>query len=131
MKIYLASFLQPQFHGPGNKIAISDSKPDNFKINGAFVPFIPLRSVIDHYNNIKNENQEEAAKFFVSCFKQQLSEFLFELKEEAQKLNKEPKDILPFSDGDTLLSWERFERQSYRPIVAEFLESIGYNVELK
>jgi hypothetical protein len=45
--------------------------------------------------------------------------------------NKKLIELLPFEDGDTLLSWERYERQSYRPTVAAFLEKLGYEVQLR
>jgi hypothetical protein len=40
-------------------------------------------------------------------------------------------ELLPFNDGDTLLSWEREGHTSYRPLVADCLKKLGYKVILK
>lgn len=121
MKIYLASYLQPQNHGPGRKIAIASSKPDDLKVS-AFVPFIPDESAIVKYNVIKKTDQKAAAEYFQSYYENKLNEFF----EKIESLKQ-----LPFQDGDTLLSWERAEYTSYRPTLAKFLEKAGYEVILK
>lgn len=131
MKIYLASYLQPFYHGPGRKVAIANSKPDNLKLDCVFLPFIPEQSILDYYNQQKDNNPKDAGKFFVDSFKKQLKDFIVELNEEAKKQGRNPQEILPFQDGDTLLSWERYERQNYRSIVAEVLIDLGYEVILK
>lgn len=121
MKIYLASYLQPTNHGPGRKIAIADSKPDDLKVS-AFVPFIPDGSTIVKYNVMKQTDPKAAGEYFVNSYNDKLTEFFSKI---------ESTDQLPFQDGDTLLSWERAEYTSYRPILAKYLEKAGYEVILK
>jgi hypothetical protein len=121
MKIYLASYLQPQNHGPGRKIAIASSKPDNLKVS-AFVPFIPEESSIVKYNVMKQTDPKAAAEYFQEYYEDRLSSF-FQMIVSL--------DQLPFEDGDTLLSWERAEYTSYRPTLAKYLEKAGYEVILK
>ena len=121
MKIYLASYLQPQNHGPGRKIAIASSKPDGLAVS-AFVPFIPDESAIVKYNVLKKTDQKAAGEYFQSYYDEKLTEFFGRIVST---------DQLPFKDGDTLLSWERAEYTSYRPTLAKYLEKAGYEVILK
>jgi hypothetical protein len=48
---------------------------------------------------------------------------------EAESQNKTVQEILPFKDGDTLLSWELKGNLSYRSSVANTLRELGYEVE--
>lgn len=130
MKLYLASYFQPHFHGPGRMIAISSRKPDDFKIDSAFRQFVHDQLVLDHYYELRDKDKDKAAKFFVDSFELQLEEFFAEVENESRKTKTPIKDLLPFEEGDTLLSMERFEYTSYRPTVAKILEKLGYEVVL-
>jgi hypothetical protein len=129
--LHFASFRETQYHGNGRKLAITTSKPDELKVDGAFKPFIPPQEMSDKYRELQLENQAKASDYFVSSFKRQLSDFFEQVREDAKKEGKTVMEMLPFRDGDTFLTWERFGYTSYRPLVAEFLQAEGYTVELK
>lgn len=130
-KIYLASYMETHNHGPGRKIAISSSKPDDFEVSAAFEYFIPPTEIIDSYKKIQKISQDNASEFFVSSYESQLKDFFTNVKTVAENNNTSVVDELPFENGDTLLSWERAHYTSYRPIIAKFLEEAGYDVVLK
>jgi len=130
-KIYLASYMEKEFHGPGRKISIASSKPNDFKVDAAFKFFIPPEDIISEYKKIQKTSQENAVEFFAESYKKQLSDFFDAVKNAAKNNNTTIQDELPFEDGDTLLSWERSYRTSYRPTIAKFLSDAGYEVVLK
>lgn len=132
MKLYLASYLEPMFHGPGIKYGIATTKPNNLDISGGMFKFLtPTDELISIYREKQLEDQIEAANYFNSEFKVYLNKFENEVKQAAISENKQPHELLPFKDGDTLLSWEKAENTSYRPLVAKCLRNLGYDVELK
>ena len=130
-KLHLAAFMEAENHGPGKKIAISDSKPDDFNVDGAFEAFIPANGLVDTYKKKQTESQEEASKIFVNAYSQQLDKFFAEAREDAKERKCKVTDLLPFEDGDTLLSWERANYTSYRPILARYLKENGFSIDLK
>jgi hypothetical protein len=128
--LYLASYNEPWHHGPGRKLAITDSKPDKFEISAAFPSFIPAGNMIDDYKTKQRINQEEAGKEFVEKYTEQLTIFFIEAQHDAEKEGKPIQELLPFQDGDTLLFWERKGYTSYRVILSQFLIGAGYNIIL-
>jgi len=123
MKIYLASFLEPENFGPGRLIGIVDGKkPDNLKIHFKFPPFTPDRSLINEYNDTRRRDTKQASENFVSEYSAQLEEFVSKVISNNEQL--------PFLDGDTLVSWERAKFTNYRKILAPYLEKLGYEVIL-
>ncbi len=131
IKLYLAAYRQTENHGPGKKIALTTSKPDELKVDGAFQPFIPPPELIQSYLDLQLEDQNKASEFFVSAFKKQIKNFLFQAQEDAKKNNISILELLPFKDGDTLLTWERYGNRSIRPLLAELLEEVGYEIVLR
>ena len=130
MKLYLASFEEHHNHGPGRKIAIADTKPDFYDVDGAFTFLMPKQEITHEYRKMQIANQMKAASFFNKEYKQQLSDFCSDVLKNAGEQNTDPTSLLPFKDGDSLLSWERESFTSYRPVVAEYLKKLGYEVEL-
>ena len=126
MKLYLASFLESENHGPGRKIAIAN--PKKYPIDGVFKFFIPSDHISDQYKRLQESDQQLAGEFFRSMYKRQLSDFVDEVKKEAKINNTTVIEQLPFQDGDTLLSWERYAFTHYRNIAAEYLEELGFEV---
>ena len=132
MKIYLASFLQPENFGPGRVIGIttgSKLKHVDVKVNFAQIP--PRAEVIETYNRRKLFDQKEASEYFTNGYTKQLEEFVKKVEEEASRRGVSCVEVLPFKDGDTLASWERAEFSNYRKILAPFLVKLGYEVNLK
>jgi CRISPR/Cas system CSM-associated protein Csm2 small subunit len=129
MKLYLASFLEPENFGPGRKICIVKSNNiDKEKYPNLFEPLIPKAEFLNQYYTDKKENQEKAAKDFEENYRNQLRKLYSEIKQEAKNSNKNIIDILPFLEGDTLLSWERKEYSNYRKTTAVLLKHLGYEV---
>lgn len=131
MKIYLASFLQPENFGPGRKLAITSSKPQSFEVDGKLSYLTPSDELIENYKNKQLNDQNEAAEFFQKAFYEQLKSVYISLKKSAKENNKSEIEILPLKDGDTLLSWERDGFSNYRGTVAGLLKKIGYEINLK
>ena len=131
VKIYLAAYKQIENHGPGKKIALATSKPDELKIDGAFKPFIPPSELIQAYKDKQLEDQKKASDFFAEAYGKQIKDFLSEVQKDAEKKNVSVQELLPFKDGDTLLTWERYGYRSIRPMLARFLEEIGYEIILR
>jgi hypothetical protein len=131
MKIYLASYKETNNHGFGRKISVAESKPPELDIKFIYKDFVPSNEIINNYYLNKNKNQDLAAKAFELEFSKQLDEFKGKLLKFCENNNKEPKEVLPFKDGDTLLSWERFGYSNYRKPISNLLESLGYEVILK
>lgn len=130
MQIVLASYFEEDNHGEGRKIGVSPGKPNNLDYECEFVfePFSPGDLYWDYHKN-KKEDYEHAGEVFVNAYREQLDSFVQEATEEAQKQGKDIIDILPFKDGDTLLSWEKKGNMSYRAMLADYLRDLGYEVE--
>lgn len=131
MKIYLASFRETQYHGPGRLISVSPTKPENFNLSFAYKQFIPEQWISEGYDNLKIESQQKAANFFNEKYNEQLDKFKKALEEYCIANNKKQMEVLPFCDGDTLLSWERFGYNNYRGTIGSFLKSLGYEVFIR
>jgi len=131
MKVYLASYLQPENHGPGRKIAIASTKPDNIDVSGAWSFAIPDEELLQDYRRKQLDDQTAAAALFNDGYKRQLDNVFGSIKIDAERDSKEPVELLPFENGDTLLSWEREGFTNYRGILAGYLKSIGVDVVLR
>jgi len=131
MKIYLASYLQPENHGPGRKIAIANTKPDDLEVSGAWFFAIPDEELLSEYRAEQLQDQGRARDLFVNGYKRQLDNVFDSVRIDADKDGKDPRELLPFRDGDTLLCWEREGFTNYRSILASYLEDIGIDVILK
>lgn len=130
MKIYLASFLESENFGPGRIIGIANgNKPKYIDVELVFPPFIPTNELMDEYN--KTSNKSKAGEIFEKDFAQQLNDFVEKVKKTAKEEGKEPADILPFIEGDTLASWEREQNTNYRKAVGKALIKLGYDIVLK
>ncbi len=127
MKLVLASYFQPEWHGEGRKVGISAGKPKNSpcECDVVFQGFVPANYW--EYQENKRLDPDAGAKF-VSGYTAQLEKFVSEIKAESEKQGKTVQDLLPFKDGDTLLSWENKGNTSYRGILAKFLKELGYEV---
>ncbi len=138
MKIHLASMLESQNFGPGKVYAIATTKPGNLHVDGLYNHLTPKDELIEKYKKMQlelsDENpnaQKEASEFFTTSFYQQLKDFYKNLSVAAKEENKSLMELLPFEDGDNLVSWEREGFTSYRPMVAGLLKKIGYDVIYK
>ena len=132
MKLYLASFLEPENFGPGRIIGIANgSKPDHIQCDKVFLPLIPTNEIMNNYNSMCVNDPKNAADTFVSTFSEQLDKFATTVLEQAKQEEKTVQDILPFKEGDTLASWERQAFSNYRTLVGPCLEKLGYEVEIK
>jgi len=131
LKIYLSSYLEKNNFGPGKLFAIAATKPDNLDIEEAYTFFIPAQGILENYKKTQLEDQTKASNYFNLAFKAQLESFVEAVLAVNEKEATPIFELLPFSDGDTLLSWEREGFTSYRPIVAECLEKLGYEIILK
>lgn len=124
-KINFASFLQPENFGAGRLIGlVRGRKPRNIEVKLHWEPGIPSEELLNTYQEERTVNPEAAADKFVSGYRAQLDQVFTGLTPADQ-------DYLPFKDGDTLISWERAERNNYRKILAEYLEKLGYEVSVK
>lgn len=129
MKIYLASFMQPENFGCGNVISItSSSKPRNIRVDGIFLPLTPDSSVMNRYYELREEDADAAGKYFIEQYTKQCQDFVDEVLVMIGDSSAE--SVLPFKEGDTLCSWERAQYTNYRKILAPFLEKLGYEVVL-
>lgn len=127
MKLVLASYFQPENHGPGRKIGASPGKPrDVNDCESVFTPFVPN----DYWDYHKNKKTDpEAGRKFVEGYNAQLESFVKEVQAEAAAQGKSVQELLPFQDGDNLLTWEKKGNLSYRAILAKYLTQLGYEVE--
>jgi len=129
MKIYLASFLEPENFGPGRVIGIvNGEKPKYVRCDTKFDPLTPKQTLTDTYNDMAANDPLNASEAFVNGFTAQLDEFCEDVAKSAKEKDQSPTDILPFKDGDTLASWERGDYTNYRVLVAPFLKKLGYDV---
>lgn len=131
MKLVLASYFQEENHGTGRKIGISPSKPTSDEAVQCDHRFSPLDpgQLYWHYHKAKKDDPEQAGEAFVEAYRRQCEEFVSGVQKQAETENKTIFEVLPFKDGDTLLSWEREGNISYRGITAEYLRKLGYEVE--
>jgi hypothetical protein len=130
MKIYLASFFQPEYWGPGRKLALAFKKPDNIKVDGALCFLTPSIDLFNRYREFQKINPEKAKELFEDEYRKQLDDIFDEISREAEKENKSILDLLPLKEHDNLLSWEKKGNLSFRTILAVYLKKIGYEVIL-
>lgn len=129
MKLYLASFLEPENFGPGRIIGIvNGNKPDHVKCDFQFKHLTPKQELTDTYNDMAVNDPKNAGKQFVTDFTDQLDGFYKEAVKAAEEEGKDVKELLPFKDGDTLASWERASFTNYRSLITPFLQKMGYEV---
>ncbi|MDP2683515.1 MAG: hypothetical protein Q8P20_00510 [bacterium] len=129
MKIFLASFLEENNFGPGKLIGVANgNQPLNIKCDMVFPPLIPTNDIINNYNEMSTHEPNSASNTFVKSFAAQLDEFTAKVLAVASEAGKSPIEILPFSDGDTLASWEREAFTNYRPLIAACLIKLGFEV---
>ncbi len=131
MKIYLASYLEKHNFGPGKLFAIAGTKPSDLDIQEAYTFFIPAEGILNNYKKAQLEDQVKAANYFNLAFKNQLDSFIEAVLAVNEKEGTPITDLLPFNDGDTLLSWEREDFTNYRSFVADCLKKLGYETVLK
>lgn len=140
MKIYTASFWEPEVHGSGRKIGISPSKPNNLQEECGYEcdichDWLSPEDVYWDYHKAKKAAGDDSALLkkagedFVSGYKKRLSDFKDALSKEATKTGLSIQQLVGFEEGDTLLSWERGGNTTYRTHTAEFLRELGYEVE--
>lgn len=129
MKIFLASFLEPENFGYGEIYGIcSGEKPKHVQVKYKYTHFIPSEDILREYQQERPNNPKEASEKFISKYKEQLQKFVEGLERFATEQGKTAREILPFQDGDTLCSWERSYFTNYRVILAPFLKELGYEV---
>jgi hypothetical protein len=88
-----------------------------------FEPLSPGDLYFD-YHKMKKVDADKAGVDFTEGYRKQLTNFVNEVKAKGPA-----EEVLPFKEGDTLLTWELRGNTSYRTIVAEFLQELGYAVE--
>lgn len=134
--------LEPENFGPGKVYAIAKTKPEELVVAGLYSHLTPKDEYIEEYKKIQlnyDQNipetvisaQKNASEYFNSVFYDQLKSFLKELNKAAKSEDKTMMELLPFEDGDTLVSWERFGNTNYRGTVGGLLKKIGYEVMVK
>jgi hypothetical protein len=139
MKIYLASYFEPENHGPGRKIGISPSKPKTlladkgYECDFAYHALSPGDAYWDYHKARKaagddKEKLEAAGSDFRTSYKKTLDDFAHKVKEASVSGDSVFK-IIGLEDGDTLLSWENKGHMTYRNMTAECLRSLGYEVQ--
>jgi hypothetical protein len=129
MKLYLASIMEPENFGSQRIIGIATGRKPKFtKIDFKYDYLIPSQILQDQYHSESKMNISEAADNFINGFRNQLNNFVNKVIKTSADLRKTPVELLPFQDGDTLVSWERKANNNYRGIVAEYLEKLGYEV---
>lgn len=139
MNIYTASFWEPEVHGPGRKIGISPSKPNNLQEEAGYDcnlchDWLSPEEVYWDYHKEKRaagDNEEllkKAAYNFTESYNKRLNDFKEALFSESKKTGLSIQDLIGFEDGDTLLSWERGGNTTFRVKTAEFLRELGYEV---
>ena len=142
MQLYLASMYEPENFGPGKVYAIARIKPLNLNVAGLYSHLTPKEEYVEKYKKMQIdydqnipasvlEAQKKAADYFKSVFYDQLKSFLIELNKAAKEENKKMMELLPFEDGDTLVSQEKEGNSNYRGMVGGLLKKIGYEVILK
>lgn len=132
MKIYLASFFEKQNHGNGRKFSVCEGFPEDVPTQGMIHYLTPSSEIIKEYhqNKLNTDISYKAGEIFELSFAKELDCLYSDLVEESKSSGKDLKDILPFKDGDTLLSWEREHYTNYRKVISKILEKLGYEVVL-
>lgn len=129
MKLYLASFLEPDNFGPGRVIGIvNGEKPAHVQCDFQFKQLTPNQSLTDKYNDMATAGDKDAGKQFVQDFTSQLDEFCNDVTKVSEEEGKSVQNLLPFKEGDTLVSWEREHYTNYRSLITPFLTKLGYEV---
>ena len=129
MKIFLASFSERHNWGPGRVIGVANgNRPAYIKCDVVFPPLIPSNTLMEKYYKEIELEPKQAAKNFTKSFIEQLEYFSDQVSEAAEHENKSTMEILPFSDGDTLATWERETFANYRSLIADCLEKLGFEV---
>lgn len=140
MKIYTASFWEPEVHGSGRKICIAPSAPRNLKEEAGYEcefihDYLSPGDVYWNYHKSKKEADgdaellKQAGETFVKDYQARLEEFKKDLQEKVENTGKTIEELIGFQEGDTLLSWERGGNTTFRTHTAECLRSLGYDVE--
>lgn len=128
MKLFLASFFESDNHGPGRKISIATGVPKDKKVDCVFELLIP-EGMNEYYKTRFSDSN--AGQKFEESYTKQLSKLYNDLTVDSKTENLSFEELLPFKDGDTLLSWEKSGNMSYRKMVNDFLVKLGYEVVLK
>jgi hypothetical protein len=142
VKVFLASYWEPENHGPGRKIGISPSKPKNlmdecgYDCELCFNALSPGDLFWDYHKDKKLADDDEellkqASDKFLVGYKELLNKYKETLISEAKDSNYSIFDFIGLEEGDTLLSWEKEGHLTYRDITAEFLKDMGYEVETR
>lgn len=145
MKLVLASYFEEENHGSGAKIGVSPGRPKdlNYDCDLSFPALSPEQVYWDYMDAkrkarmLEAEGRKpeaeammaEAGVSFINGYRAKLDEFVKSVRETAEEEGAECFEVLPFQDGDTLLTWEAKGHQSYRSILAEYLKELGYEVE--
>lgn len=138
MKIFLASYFQPENHGPGRKIGISPSKPKT-EAYGYECPFkydalSPEDIYWDYHKTKKTSNNDkeimkQAGETFNELYQKRLDDFFSAIKETSKKEDISVFTLIGLFEGDTLLSWENKGNLSFRTILAKSLRELGYEIQ--
>lgn len=137
MKIYLASFLEPQNFGPGRKLAIANPVNYRGEIDGSLRFLAPKDDLLEGYKSLQYANKQLAAEMFISGYNEQLDYLFQDLQKTTKQEGLDPdnfadiRSLMDLQEGDTLLSRERYAYTNYRSIVGEFLTKLGYEVVLR
>jgi hypothetical protein len=139
MKIYTASYWEPEVHGAGRKIGISPSKPNNLLEEAGYDcelchDWLSPGDTNWDYHKAKREARDEedikkAGETFVSDYKKRLEQFKESTIAEAKVTGKTVFEVIGLEEGDTLLSWERGGHLTFRVHTAQCLRELGYEVE--
>jgi hypothetical protein len=144
MKIYFASYFDPDTHGPGRKIGMSAGCPKNLKDEFGYEctmksPMSPGDEYWDYMKtkkasaDLEDEDKqkafEAASALFTEAYNKRLADWVLAVQEAATARNKTVQEVIELQDGDTLLTWERSGHLSYRPIAMKVLETLGYECE--
>jgi|SRR5690606_6036995 len=130
MKLILASYFEEDNHGHGRKIGVAPSKPKDLPYDCDFVfSHLSPEDLYWEYHKNKKNDPELAGKIFVENFEAKLKDFSNAVVKEAEEKGISNLEVLPFKDGDTLLSWEKGGHTSFRTHIAACLRELGYEVE--
>lgn len=138
MKIVLASYFEPQYHGKGRKIGITPSCPKNLKEEHGyscdlkFSDFSPEDIYWNYISSKKAAKDPEALKLagdeFVNKYAEKLNSLKKTIEAQAKTENKTVMEVIGLQNEDTLLSWELKGHLTFRTALIEFLTGFGYNV---
>jgi len=139
MKIYLASYWEPENHGTGRKVGIA-SAPRNLADEAGYTCELqyeglnPGQAYWDYHKEKKAAGEDKglvkkAGENFNESYKARLQEFKSIVEAQAKENDSTVFDIVGLEDEDTLLSWEREGNPTFRVHTAELLRELGYEVE--